>query len=153
MGPTVTPTDATLGAVVTGVDLADLSDAAWRAVEEAFHEHAVLVFPDQHLSAEAQIAFAQRFGEIERLTPNEKLLAVPISNLRADGGIAGEDDDHVQILRGNEGWHTDSSYMPVSARASVLSAHVLPSEGGAPCSWKPERPPRFAWCPIFACEW
>ena len=31
------------------------------------------------------------------------------------------------ILRGNEGWHTDSSYMPVSAKASMLSAHVVPT--------------------------
>ena len=31
---------------------------------------------------------------------------------------------------GNEGWHTDSSYMRVSALASVLSARVAPSHGG-----------------------
>ena len=31
---------------------------------------------------------------------------------------------------GNEGWHTDSSYMRLSAKASVLSAHVVPSHGG-----------------------
>jgi alpha-ketoglutarate-dependent taurine dioxygenase len=35
-----------------------------------------------------------------------------------------------QILLGNEGWHTDSSYMPVSARASVLSAEIVTEEGG-----------------------
>ena len=33
-------------------------------------------------------------------------------------------------LRGNEGWHTDSSYMPLAAKASVLSAQVVPSAGG-----------------------
>jgi alpha-ketoglutarate-dependent taurine dioxygenase len=33
-------------------------------------------------------------------------------------------------MRGNEGWHTDSSYMPLAAKASVLSAHVVPVEGG-----------------------
>ena len=30
----------------------------------------------------------------------------------------------------NEGWHTDSSYMMLAAKASVLSAHVVPSQGG-----------------------
>jgi alpha-ketoglutarate-dependent taurine dioxygenase len=30
----------------------------------------------------------------------------------------------------NEGWHTDSSYMPLAAKASILSAHVVPSAGG-----------------------
>ena len=37
----------------------------------------------------------------------------------------------MQMLRGNEGWHTDSSYMPLAAKASILSAHVVPSSGGA----------------------
>ena len=42
-----------------------------------------------------------------------------------------EDSEHqMQVLIGNEGWHTDSSYMPISAKASILSAHVLPSSGG-----------------------
>jgi hypothetical protein len=36
----------------------------------------------------------------------------------------------MQVMRGNEGWHTDSSYMPLSAKASVLSAHVVPPAGG-----------------------
>ena len=44
----IEPTDATLGALVTGVRLAALDDAAWRAVEDAFHQHAVLIFPGQH---------------------------------------------------------------------------------------------------------
>jgi alpha-ketoglutarate-dependent taurine dioxygenase len=37
----------------------------------------------------------------------------------------------MSILRGNEGWHTDSSYMPIAAKASMLSAHVVPPRGGA----------------------
>src|SRR5262249_4768654 len=41
-----------------------------------------------------------------------------------------DDEGPMQILRGNEGWHTDSSYMPLAAKASVLSAEVVPSRGG-----------------------
>jgi alpha-ketoglutarate-dependent taurine dioxygenase len=128
--PTVSPTDATLGAVVTNVELARLDEASWQAVHDAFLEHAVLIFPQQGLSEGEQIAFAQRFGEIEILTPNADGKAVPISNQRRDGSIIGDDDEITQILRGNEGWHTDSSYMPLAAKASMLSAHVVPSEGG-----------------------
>ncbi|MGH0029375.1 MAG: TauD/TfdA dioxygenase family protein [Myxococcota bacterium] len=130
MAPTVRPTDATLGAVVTGVDLARLADDAWRALEDAFHEHAVLIFPEQGLTSEQQVAFAERFGEIEILTPGREQKAVPISNVKPGGAIADASDEFVQILRGNEGWHTDSSYMPLSAKASVLSAHVVPSKDG-----------------------
>jgi alpha-ketoglutarate-dependent taurine dioxygenase len=128
--PTITPTPATLGAIVTDVDLADLDDASWTAIESAFNEHAVLVFPGQGLSPEDQTTFARRFGEIEILTSNRELKAVQISNQKSDGSMLGEHDEFTQILRGNEGWHTDSSYMPVAAKASVLSAHVVPAQDG-----------------------
>ena len=124
----ITPTEATLGAVVTGIDLAALDEPSWRGVEDAFHEHAVLIFPAQHLNAEAQIAFGARFGRVEQLVPGMEI--VPISNQRRDGSLLEDSEHQMQVLIGNEGWHTDSSYMPISAKASVLSAHVLPSSGG-----------------------
>jgi len=126
--PTVAPTGATLGAVVTGVDLAGLDEAGWRQVEDAFHEHALLIFPGQHLSPEAQAAFAERFGRIEELVAGYR--SVPITNRKRDGSLMGDDEHGMKIMMGNEGWHTDSSYMPVSAKASVLSAQVVPSSGG-----------------------
>jgi len=125
---TVEPTPATLGAVVTGVDLTALDAAQWSAIRAAFLEHAVLIFPDQHLSAAAQTAFAERFGNIEHLVADRKI--VPISNRRADGTLLSDHEHGMQIMMGNEGWHTDSSYMRVSAKASVLSAHVVPAHGG-----------------------
>ena len=130
MEPSITPTDATLGAVVTDVDLADMSDDVWRCVENAFHEYGVLVFPAQNLSEEAQIAFACRFGDLELLRPSADEKAVSISNRDGDGSTVGPDDYRYKTLRGNEGWHTDSSYMPLAAKASVLSAQVVPSQGG-----------------------
>ena len=124
----VIPTSATLGAVVTGIDLASLDARAWHGVEDAFHRHAVLIFPAQHLNAETQIAFGARFGRVEQLVPGMEI--VPISNQRRDGSLIADDEHQMQVLIGNEGWHTDSSYMPISAKASILSAHVLPTAGG-----------------------
>ena len=63
----IEPLDATLGAVVTDVRLAGLDDATWDEVERAFNEHAVLVFPGQHLTKDEQLAFATRFGVLEDL--------------------------------------------------------------------------------------
>lgn len=128
MTPTITPVPATLGAVVTDVRLAALSDAEWRTLDAAFLEHALLIFPGQHLDAEQQLAFARRFGEIEVLVEN--LTTIPISNKDDDGDFLPEDSHQMQLLKGNEGWHTDSSYVHISARASVLSAHVVPPAGG-----------------------
>jgi len=124
---TITPTGATLGAIVTGVDLANLDDAGWADIERAFLAHAVLIFPGQHLSDAAQIGFGRRFGAIEQLVADREI--VPISNQRADGTLLQDDEYGMQLMRGNEGWHTDSSYMPLAAKASVLSAHVVPSAG------------------------
>src|SRR6267154_1760944 len=67
MAVTIEPLGATLGAVVTGARLADLDDATWVCLEAAFTEHALLVFPDQHLSDDEQAAFGRRFGEVEDL--------------------------------------------------------------------------------------
>ena len=128
MHPTVEPTGATLGAIVTGVELSRLDAAQWQTIEAAFLEHAVLVFPGQHLSAAAQTAFAERFGNIEHLVADRKI--VPISNRRADGTLLQDHEHGMQVMIGNEGWHTDSSYMRLSAKASVLSAHVVPKQGG-----------------------
>jgi alpha-ketoglutarate-dependent taurine dioxygenase len=125
---TIQPLDATLGAIVTGVRLAALGEAEWREIEEAFNRHALLIFPAQNLSAEAQIVFARRLGEIEVLV--EGMTTVPVSNKAPDGRLLDERSHRMQLLRGNEGWHTDSSYMPLSAKASVLSAHVVPATGG-----------------------
>jgi len=125
---TIKPTRATLGAIITGVDLAKLDDATWTDIERAFHTYAVLIFPAQHLDDAAQIAFGRRFGNIEHLVADREI--VPISNQRADGTLLQDHEYGMQIMRGNEGWHTDSSYMRLAAKASVLSAHVVPSTGG-----------------------
>jgi alpha-ketoglutarate-dependent taurine dioxygenase len=124
----IEPVDASLGALVTEVRLAGLADAEWHAIERAFLEHAVLVFPGQHLTTAEQVSFAGRFGEIEELYPGYD--AVPISTVDRDGQVMAPDHPVMQVVRGNQGWHTDSTYMPVSAKASVLSAQVVPAEGG-----------------------
>ncbi len=124
----IRPTDATLGAIVTGVALSKLSAVQWHEIEAAFLDRAVLIFPAQHLTDAEQIDFASRFGRIEQLVADRDI--VPISNQRADGSLLEEQEHGMRIMMGNEGWHTDSSYMPLSAKASVLSAHVVPTAGG-----------------------
>jgi len=123
----IEPAAATLGAVVRGVKLAELDDRAWRAIEDAFHERGVLIFPGQHLSRREQAEFGCRFGELDPVSAKG---TVPISNVKPDGTLRNDADSVKQILLGNEGWHTDSSYMPVSARASLLSAEVVTERGG-----------------------
>lgn len=122
--------DLTCGAVVTELDLGDLADDTWQALYAAFLEYGVLVFPAQHLSDEAQGRFARRFGETEQLSPKQKGPNVAISNQKPDGSVAQPDDYQYQILKGNEGWHTDSTYMPLASKVAMLSALVLPPAHG-----------------------
>jgi alpha-ketoglutarate-dependent taurine dioxygenase len=121
----VDPLDATFGAVVTRVKLAELDEATANKLYELWLEYALLVFPDQHLTGEEQVTFAKRFGDME-------FDLAPLSNVRKDGSIRPNDgtDDIVKILVGNMGWHMDSTYMPVQAKGAVFTAHVVPDVGG-----------------------
>ena len=116
-------TPATLGAIVTGARLPDLTEAQWRRVATAFANRAVLIFPGQWLSAAEQMDFGRRFGALA-------IEAQPIGNERADGSLRDADDPVMRLLAGNEDWHTDSSFRRLSAKASILSASKAPSRGG-----------------------
>lgn len=116
---------ATFGATVTGLKLAGLSERDFAALYAAWLDYALLIFPGQHLTRDEQVAFARRFGALE-------FDLAPLSNVRADGSIRPDDgeDDVVKVLKGNMGWHCDSTYMPVQAKGAVFSAQVTPPEGG-----------------------
>ncbi|MGB5756930.1 MAG: TauD/TfdA family dioxygenase [Acidimicrobiales bacterium] len=119
------PLDATFGAVIRDLRLRDLDDQTFAALHEAWLEYALLVFPGQFLTRDEQNEFALRFGELE-------FAATAISNIGRDGTVHSDpDDDVVKSLRGNEGWHFDSTYMPVQAKGAVFTAEIVPSHGAA----------------------
>ena len=136
---TITPIHPCLGARVEGVDLASPLDAATFArIFDAFQEYSVLVFPEARLTDEQQMTFSRRFGPLEttinsigqerRLHPN----LVDLSNIdpRRDGRLMGWDDRRMLYQSGNQLWHTDSSFKPVPAMASLLSGREVPPTGG-----------------------
>jgi alpha-ketoglutarate-dependent taurine dioxygenase len=128
---TVTPTESTLGAVVTGADLGRLDDRTWRQIEAAFHEFALLVFPGQCLSNDEQVAFGRRFGEIEQSIELPSKGIIEVAARAGDGSwITNPSDSVIRALTGAQEWHTDSSCRPVSSKASLLSADVVPRRGG-----------------------
>ncbi|HXZ94087.1 MAG TPA: TauD/TfdA family dioxygenase [Burkholderiales bacterium] len=115
-----------LGAQISGVDLSQpLREAAFAAIRAAFFEHQVVVFRDQRLTPEAQIAFTRRFGELEehvrkehRLPDHPEILIV--SNLRdAQGRAIGVED-------AGRFWHSDLSYKRAPSLLSALYALEVP---------------------------
>lgn len=121
----VEPFDATFGAFVRDVKLASLDDATWQELHSVWLDYALLIFPGQFLTRAEQIAFAKRFGNLE-------FEMAPISNVKSDGTLIAETDDSdvMKVLKGNMGWHCDSTYMPVQATGAVFSAEVVPNSGG-----------------------
>jgi alpha-ketoglutarate-dependent taurine dioxygenase len=121
----VQPVDASFGAVITGVRIPGLDQPTWQALHEAWLKYALLIFPGQFLKKDEQIAFAKRFGPLE-------FEMGAVSNVREDGTLRleAEGDDVVKILKGNEGWHADSTFKPIQAKGAVFSAEVVPTVGG-----------------------
>ena len=121
----IEPLDATFGAVVRGIKVAEIDEATFRALYDAWLKYALLIFPDQHLQRDQQIAFAKRFGPLE-------FEMAAISNVRSDGTVRPkkDNDDVIKVLKGNMGWHHDSTYMPVQAKGAVFSAEEVPTVGG-----------------------
>lgn len=139
MGATVWPVTDTFAAEIGDVDLSKpLSDADFRIVEDAFERYAVLVFPDQILSQDQHVAFARRFGPIDRSMIVEvegAKLRVPgeiadVSNLDSKGQILAPDNRLRQFQLGNQLWHTDSAFKHVPAKASLLYQRSIAQTGG-----------------------
>jgi alpha-ketoglutarate-dependent 2,4-dichlorophenoxyacetate dioxygenase len=123
-------------AEVGGADLTrPLDDATWQTIEAAFEEHSVLVFHDQRLTDEQQLAFSRRFGELEMTISSagnggQRNHVAFISNVGADGKLLPLDSKAMKYRDGNELWHTDSSFKRIPAKASLLSAREIPPEEG-----------------------
>ena len=123
------------GAEITGVDLTRLDDATFEHIEDAFETYSVLVFPNQNLDDDAQIAFSRRFGDLEKtqghIANNFQVKHVSeITNLDPDGKLMAPDDPRVLYRLGQRNWHSDSSFKRVPAKASLLHARKLPPDGG-----------------------
>ncbi len=119
---TVTPLNPTIGAVVSGIDLAEAhTDAVIADVRAALLAHKVLFFEDQRLTAPAQRDFAARFGElhIHPLYPGDD--AAPEILLL---------DNHAGNPTDNDHWHTDVTFLERPAMGGLLYARELPPIGG-----------------------
>jgi taurine dioxygenase len=120
----VRPVTAALGAEVTGVDLSrPLDNRAGDEVHRAFLEHAVLFFPDQHMTPGEQCTFARRFGEL--------------NSHPYVGGALADHPEVLEILKDVEDtknfgglWHADLTFLEEPPLGAVLYAKEIPEIGG-----------------------
>jgi alpha-ketoglutarate-dependent 2,4-dichlorophenoxyacetate dioxygenase len=121
---------------IDGVDIRrPVDDGTWAEIRAAFEEHSVLVFRGSPLDDESQIAFSRRFGNLEVTRSINPAAGTPFarqSNLDIKTGEVIPPDDRRMIYQlANMLWHSDSSFKPVPSLCSLLSARVVPPEGGA----------------------
>jgi alpha-ketoglutarate-dependent 2,4-dichlorophenoxyacetate dioxygenase len=131
----IVPLGLGFAAELRGVTLAEIAadDAAYKAVRAAFDEQSVLVFRDQEVTDEAQIAFSGRFGPLEVTPPSSPGAGtnlVILSTIDKDGKVVPADHRLALRNKANQLWHADSTFKSVPALASVLSGRIMPAQGG-----------------------
>lgn len=128
---TIRPLGFAAGAEVTGLDLSRPLDAADRLrLNEAWLRHLVLVFPQQELTPQEQIAFARNFGALDQHESQapETLLAghheiLLLTNRKVNGKKSG-------TYNSGRNWHTDLSYTTTPAKGALLYCKEKPVVGG-----------------------
>ena len=131
----IVPLGPGFSAELRGVTLADVAadDAAYTAARAAFEEHSVLVFRDQEVTDELQLAFSRRFGPPEVTKVGSQGTGshfVILSTIGTDGKVVPPDHRLSLRSKANQLWHTDSSFKRVPALTSILSARIIPARGG-----------------------
>ena len=119
------PLSGALGAEIHGVDLSVPLDEDIRGeIRRALVEHQVILFRDQNLTPEQQIALTARFGAIQRVPYIEPLADYP--DIIAVLKEAGETD--ISTFGGT--WHSDFTFLPAPPMGSLLYAREVPEQGG-----------------------
>jgi len=120
---------APLGAEISGIDVGQpMSDATFKRIEDAFHEHCVLVFRNQRLTPQGHTGFSRRFGDLlvhvmRQYNDPQMPEVLVLSNIFENGKPIGMQD-------AGQYWHTDLSYTAEPSRCSLLYAVEIPFENG-----------------------
>tara|TARA_Y100001960_G_C14764269_1_gene875940 strand:+ start:1919 stop:2818 length:900 start_codon:yes stop_codon:yes gene_type:complete len=139
MAITVCPVTSDFVAEIGDVDLSQPLKASDLAdIKEAFWKYAVLIFPDQQLTQDEHLKFAENFGPLEMSISafrqgdpqRMRLELANVSNLGADEKPLPENSRVRQMQMANQLWHTDSSFKRVPALTSLLYARSIPPVGG-----------------------
>ncbi|MEN0074881.1 MAG: TauD/TfdA family dioxygenase [Paracraurococcus sp.] len=135
----LTPLHPLFAAEVSGIDLRQApGPALCDEIHRAMDRYAVLVFRDQQLDDDQQMAFGEALGPLEQsrgvVDVHKQRLKhrqmADISNIDLDGKLLGADDRRRMFNLGNQLWHSDSSFKATPAKYSMLHGRVVPPEGG-----------------------
>lgn len=124
------PLHPDFGVEIQGVDLKEATaEKLYPEIRAAFEEHSLLLFRRQDWADADILRFGRLFGVIENRTDKPAFVS-RVSNVLADGTVMLPDALRLKDLKANMLWHTDSTFLPVPALANIITAMVVPSEGG-----------------------
>ncbi len=130
----IEPLTPVFGARISGFSIREgVDESVMAEIEQAFEKYSVLLFPDQPVDDDEQIAFSERLGPLESTLPGAVgagSKVARIANIMPDGTLKDPNGHQALFTRANIFWHTDSSFKPVPAKASLLSARRIPKAGG-----------------------
>ena len=120
---------------ISNVDITKISNKEFNKIQNIIETYGVTVIKDQPLNDEQQIKFSKKFGKLE--TPLKKDILKGIAPEITRISNVGLNDKKLEIKhekiiydRGNNYWHSDSSFKHIPAKFSILSAREIPKEGG-----------------------
>jgi taurine dioxygenase len=117
-----------LGCEILGAQIsAHMSDAEFNTIEDALHEHLVVIVRDQKVSPGAFVAFAKRFGRpephvIDQFHHKADRNILILSNRKNEKG------EPIGLADGGTYFHSDYSYLDVPARCTLLYALEIPGD-------------------------
>lgn len=124
--------EAPLGHEIRGVDLSGpVDDATFSEIEAAYDRYGTIVFRDQRLSPEQQLAFSRRFGPLDRYVL-DRYNHRQWPEIFVISNIIGDDGEPIGMSDAGRYWHTDMWLTHTPPRGSILYALEVPVENGEP---------------------
>ena len=116
----ISPASGALGAVIEGLDISKLNSAQVAAIRPLLDEYSVLVFPDQELTPEEQIAFTAHFGPVEQHPLYRSAILDGYPEI-----LVLEHKNHEWVNGRNDVWHSDVTFSEEPPLGSVLYCRAI----------------------------
>ena len=123
-----------IGVEINDLDITKILDIGIiNEISELLSEFSVVVIRDQNITNDQHIKFSEFFGNLEKTklgTDGSGSKLIILRNFDEDGNIVPPTDRQRLNNLANKEWHSDSSFKKIPSKLSILSAKMIPSNGG-----------------------
>ena len=123
-----------IGVEINDLDITKILDIGIiNEISDLLSEFSVVVIRDQNITNDQHIKFSEFFGNLEQTkvgTDGSGSKLIILRNFDEDGNIVPPTDRQRLNNLANKEWHSDSSFKKIPSKLSILSAKMIPSNGG-----------------------